>query len=85
MAASDYDDASSASGSDSEPETAERAVRGAESRLGQRQKARATAKPAAPVKNLAKYERQAPLSQKKIKVRVHARLRTVLSGDTTIG
>lgn len=69
MAAFDMDASSASGGSDSEPERVERALRGAESRLGQRQKARANAKPAAAVKNVGKYERQAPLSQKKIKVR----------------
>uniref|UniRef100_K3WHJ3 BING4 C-terminal domain-containing protein n=1 Tax=Globisporangium ultimum (strain ATCC 200006 / CBS 805.95 / DAOM BR144) TaxID=431595 RepID=K3WHJ3_GLOUD len=67
MAASDYD--SSAHGSDSEPENVEQIVRQAEHRLGQKKagKAAEQQQPAAKVKNLHKYSRQAPLSQRQIK------------------
>lgn len=69
MAASDYD--SSDNGSDSEPENVQQIVQQSETRLGQKKAERAAQqnKPSAKVKNLEKYNRRAPLSQKKIKVR----------------
>ena len=68
MAASDYD----SSGSDSEPENVEQIVRQAASRLGQKKTNKAAEQKhlTTKVKNLEKYNRQAPLSQKKIKVGV---------------
>lgn len=69
MAASDYD--SSDNGNDSEPENVQQIVQQAETRLGQKKAQRAAQQktPSAKVANLEKYNRRAPLSQKKIKVR----------------
>jgi U3 small nucleolar RNA-associated protein 7 len=65
-----YSSSSSRDGSDSEPENVDAIVRSAATRLGQKRKpAAAQDKPSTTknVKNLDKYTRRAPISQKKIK------------------